>query len=96
MIYVGDFRCFSFTCNDTNYSDNPNKAGIFEGSFFGRGGQFDPLPPFTFSLEDIFFSKNRKGGQTNFSLIQVHGEENKSEIKPEYNILFSVFYVRST
>ena len=41
-------------CNFLQLYINPNKAGLFEGSFPGEGGQFDPpLPYFKKNLSNI-------------------------------------------
>ena len=34
----------SHVCGFSFYNVNPNKAGLYKGSFFGEG-QFDTLPP---------------------------------------------------
>ena len=39
LLYFKDSIIFQ-----NKYFINPNKAGLFEGSFFWGGGQFDPPP----------------------------------------------------
>ena len=52
---LGGFPCF-FDYNDVNFNAqlnllNPNKTGLFEGSFFGGRGQFDP--PLSYFKEEL-------------------------------------------